>query len=222
MPRSLPPQLTELLDSPDPASRETAWAAFLERYSPVLLHTARKLARDYDEAMDRYRFVLTELQRDEHRRLRAYAAYSGSTFSNWLIVVASRLCTDYHRARYGRVRGSEGRDLTAHEAREVRRRLADFDVEELDPSRVPSRGDASPDQRVRIAELSRALATALGALDTRDRLLLKLRFEDDRSVREIAGIMGFPSVFHVYRRLKALNAVLRRQLKKQGIDAPEP
>jgi hypothetical protein len=52
--------------------------------------------------------------------------------------------------------------------------------------------------------------------------LLALRFEDDRSVRDIARTLGLPSVFHVYRRLGSTLSILRRALEKRGIDSAEP
>jgi DNA-directed RNA polymerase specialized sigma subunit len=40
-------------------------------------------------------------------------------------------------------------------------------------------------------------------------LLLTLRFEDELSAAEIADILGMPSQFHVYRRLKVILAGLK-------------
>ena len=46
----------------------------------------------------------------------------------------------------------------------------------------------------------------------RDRLLLALRYDDDRGAREIANLLRLPTAFHVYRRLNHLHDVLRRTL----------
>ena len=65
------------------------------------------------------------------------------------------------------------------------------------------------------------LAAALSTLAPADRLLLKFRFEDDLSASAIAKAMGFPTPFHVYRRLNALFLTLRRSLQTGGIEGSE-
>src|SRR5438309_109170 len=70
-----------------------------------------------------------------------------------------------------------------------------------------------------LLHVARSLTTDLAAAD---RLLLKLRFDDDLSAREIAGLVGLPTPFHVYRRLNALLGELRRVLRQRGIHGAEP
>lgn len=213
-----PTELADLLDAADAAAEENAWVAFVERYSRLLLHTARSSGADYDAAMDRYRYVLEELRRDDFRRLRQYAVEGRSEFTTWLVVVGRRLCADYHRQRYGRDRGTEHNPDTGAAA--ARRRLVDLVASELEPGLLPGRASESPERQLRIAELSEILQSIVESLSARDRLLLKMRFEDDAPVREIADVMGFPSVFHVYRRLKKLLAAMRSQLEDRGVAGP--
>jgi DNA-directed RNA polymerase specialized sigma subunit len=66
------------------------------------------------------------------------------------------------------------------------------------------------------------LERAVGALEPRDRLLLRLRFDDDLSAREVADIMRFPTPFHVYRRLNKVLEILRHSLEQRGVDGPTP
>lgn len=210
-----PPELARLFNASDPASLDAAWADFVNTHSRLLLHTARSLDHDHDAAMDGYTYVLEALRADDYRRLRAYAGDGRGKFSTWLVVVARRLCLDFHRGRYGRARdvGAEGR-----ETRAARRRLVDLVGERVDPDAL-SRSDADPAAELHARERSSALETALGALPPGDRLLLALRFDDGLSAREIGGIMGFRTPFHVYRRLNAVLAALRRTLRQRGIDA---
>ena len=114
-----PQELTELLSTDDRVSAERAWRTFLERHSRYLLSAARCFTVDYDGSMDRYRFILEELQREDYKRLRTYSADPSSRFSTWLVVVARRLCYDYHRKLYGRDRST---DPATRETRAVRRR----------------------------------------------------------------------------------------------------
>lgn len=220
MATSLPPELSRLLDSSDPPSVEMNWAAFTAKYNRLLLHAAHAYSRDYDSAMDRYAYMLEELRRDDFRRLRAYATAGRGKFSTWLAVVARRLCLDYGRRVYGRNRAQSGR--AALEARATRRRLADLVAVEIDLSAVPDPSRGNPEVELREAELRDALQSAIGRLDHRDQLLLKLRFHDELSVREIARLMRLPSVFRVYRRLDLICRSLRQDLMQRGVEDASP
>jgi RNA polymerase sigma factor (sigma-70 family) len=164
--------------------------------------------------MDGYAYVLEALRADDYRRLRAYTADGRGKFSTWLVVVARRLCLDFHRKRYGRERdvGSDSRELRA-----ARKRLVDLVGDEIDPANLSPSG-TDPAIELQARDRASAIETTLGALSARDRLLLTLRFEDDLSAREIAQVMGFATPFHVYRRLNALLAELRLALRRRGVD----
>ena len=138
------PELTELLEAPDPASRERSWARLLERHSGLLLHAAKRFGTGHDEAMDRYLYMLEELRRDDFRRLRALSPAGAGKFSTWLLVVAYRLCGDFHRKRYGRERSPAPNRSRAGIARAARWRLQDFVVEELDPALTQEPEGANP------------------------------------------------------------------------------
>lgn len=215
----LPRELSGLLGATDPATREAAWAAFLKAHSRLLLHTARSLGRDYDAAMDGYAYVLGQLRHDDYRRLRAYVANGRSKFTTWLVVVARRLCLDSHRQRYGRVRDP---DAERAEQQATRRRLSDLVAEQVDPATLSDPAAQNPEADLLARERRQALAVALEKLEARDLLLVRLRFEDELSAREIADVMGFPTPFHVYRRLNALTESLRRALRGSAAEEAAP
>lgn len=217
----LPPELSALLDGKDPASRDEAWSAFLERHSRLLLKAARTFGQDYDAAMDRYRFIVEALQKDDFKRLRSYQVKGRSSFRSWLAVVARRLCLDHERARYGRG-GRAAETSESVRERSVRRRLVDLVSADLDPALLPQSSSSNPESDLRSAEMGNALTAVIGTLDPRDRLLLKLRFEDGLAVREIVDVMRYPSVFHVYRHLRSLLAELRERLISRGIGGSAP
>lgn len=212
------PELARLLLASDPPTRDRAWDAFVAAHSRLLLHTARSLTHDHDAAMDGYAYVLEALRENEYRRLRAYAEDGRSKFSTWLVVVVRRLCLDFHRKRYGRARdvSEDGRD-----ARATRRRIVDLVAEELDVSDISPGNAVAPDAELQIRERAAALEAALRELPSGDRLLLALRFENDLSAREIAQVMGMATPFHVYRRLNAVLATLRRALGRRGMTEHE-
>ncbi len=199
------------------ANVDEAWARFLDAYSDLLLYAVRALAADQDGAMDRYAYVIEKIREQNCRRLRAFEVGGRSKFSTWLVVVARRLCVDFHRERYGRDR--TGDDDEARAARQVRRSLADLLVDDRDLAELPASHHPSPEAEVVRRERHAALAAAIESLDHRDRLLLQLRFESELPVAEITRVMAFPSQFHVYRQLKKVFAGLRRLLTDRGIDA---
>ena len=217
---ALPVELSRLLQPADAATRDTAWAGFTTRYSRLLLHTARSVTSDHDSAMDAYAYLLEQLRADDFKRLRAYSPDGRGKFTTWLVVVVRRLCLDFRRRRYGRSRGeNDATDDAA--ARVTRRRLIDLIATGTDPDALPA-SEGDPASAVEHGDLERLLEITTAGLSARDRLLLKLRYEDDLSAREIAEILGLPSPFHVYRRLNALLGELRQGLRARGVEDSTP
>ena len=222
MPGSPPPVLARLLETGDSAVRESAWAEFVAIHSRLILHVARSIPGDHDAAMDRYAQVLEELRRDDFRRLRTYADDGRSEFYTWLVVVAQRICLDHRRSRYGRFRTVEGDQATHDEEWTARRRLVDLISADVDLSSLGDHKASDPEDRLRLADLYQALESALAQLEPRDRLLVKLRFEDDLPMPEVAGSLGFPTRFHAYRRLSRVLEDLRRVLESSGVRDATP
>lgn len=215
------PELAELLHAHDPAVQNAAWERLVSGHSRLLLHVAGRIMRDQDAVMDGYGHVLERLRQDDYRILRGYVPAAGCQFSTWLAVIARRICVDLHRQRYGRSRG-ERDDQMAVEHRAARQRLMDLVGVPLDLTQIVDASSRTPESRLRAAQLQAAMDTALDALAPADRLLLKLRFEDDMSAGEIAPILDMPTPFHVYRRLRAVCNSLRRTLTAAGVDGSEP
>jgi RNA polymerase sigma factor (sigma-70 family) len=222
MPGSLPLVVAHLLATDDGAARDAAWSAFAATYNRLLLHVSRAFGGDRDAAMDRYAFILEHLRADDFRRLRTYAADGRSEFSTWLVVVTQRMCLDHRRARYGRVRAEDGESRAHEEEWAARRRLVDLLSADVDLSSLSDGAARDAEDRVRVADLYQALESAIMTLDPRDQLLVKLRFEDDLPVSEIARDLGFPSRFHAYRRLTRVLSDLRRVLETGGVRDAAP
>lgn len=215
---SLPPVLARLLSAASGA-HDAAWSEFVATYSGLILHTCHNVARDHDGAMDGYVWVLEALREHDCRRLRGYTPVPGVSFTTWLVVVTRRSLLDQRRQRYGRSRSEDESRRVEHD---VRRRLEDLVIAELDVDRVTTSDADDPDLAIRRQELADALRRSLDELPASERLLLALRFEDGRSVREIAAMLGLPTVFHVYRQLNTTLAVLRQALLRQGVEEPNP
>jgi len=136
------------------------------------------------------------------------------------VVVAGRMCVDFYRQKNGRPRGESPTQLELVE-REARYRLATFTGIDGALAHLVDDG-AAPDSALRNGQLLAALDGAVAALSPDDQLLLKLRFHDEVPVQRIAKVLSLPSQFHVYRRLKAVCAELRRRLVARGIEDGTP
>jgi RNA polymerase sigma factor (sigma-70 family) len=220
MAEGLPPKLSTLLAASDPVARDRAWCAFLESYSKVLLHAAHSTSRSYDEAMDRYTFILDQLRDDDFRRLRTFVADRRGRFTTWLVVVGRRLCTDHYRRQYGRTPPPGFETDTQAAVRRARKHLTNSVTGQLSLERVCDEASPSPEAEVLAHERQEALGGALSTLDPRDQLLIALRFSDGLPVGEIAALMGYSTRFQVHRRLKMLLATLRSTLEERGITEP--
>ena len=214
-----PDELRALLAARDPAEKDRAWTEFLERHSDLIIRVARHMGGGHDLVMDRYAYVLEALARDDWRRLRSYLDDGSGRFETWLIVVVRRMCLDHHRHRYGR-RQADSRASAEHQAE--RRKLVDLIGDELSLSGLAASSSEDPDLGVREGEVHAALTAALQELAVPDRLLLRLRFEEDLSVPEIARATSARSPFHLYRRIDALLKQLEAKLRSAGFDEAMP
>ena len=79
----------------------------------------------------------------------------------------------------------------------------------------PGEVSAQLEERERLESLAEVLAQ----LPAADRLLLQLRYEGDYTATHIARLLSLPTPFHVYRRLRAVQARLAELLRARGIDS---
>jgi RNA polymerase sigma factor (sigma-70 family) len=208
-----------LLDHPELSARDEAWTAFVEGNSKLILYAARSLGGDHDDVMDRYAFVLSQLRRDDFHRLRAYGDDGRGKFTTWLVVVVRRLCLDHRREKYGRARGD---DENVEDGHRMRARLVDLISDEGALTELVNPSRTGPEEQLRAAQLHDVLQFAVAALAPDDRLLLRLRFEDDLSAAEISRLMSCRSPFDVYRRLRRVLGSLRTALLTRGVRDPVP
>jgi RNA polymerase sigma factor (sigma-70 family) len=214
---TFPGMLLELLGLGRDAPSEVVWDAFLASYGDLLMKTAAYAYRGHDASMDAYAFILEKLRQDQCRRLKRFDGGDREAFRRWLVVVARRLCTDLRRQRYGRAR-----QATSDKDLRVRKTLADELWDPKKPVDLPAGQASNPEWDLRFREQQGALDSALQALESKDRLLLAYRFEDGFSARRISEVMGFPTPFHVYRRLNRVLTILRGHLEDRGVEEPDP
>ena len=80
--------------------------------------------------------------------------------------------------------------------------------------------DGNIDETVEAQRQAERLNRALSSLEARDRLLLKLRFEEDLSFREIATLMRFGNLFRARREIQAALGRLRALLGDENLPDP--
>jgi RNA polymerase sigma factor (sigma-70 family) len=210
----LPATLKNLLADDSPS--DDAWDAFAKEFTRLLIHVARSTSTDHDEAMDAYASLLEKFREDRCRRLRAYSLDPRSKFTTWLVVVSRRICLDHYRVRFGRVRDEHS--ASERDRRDLRRKLTRLSGGSEPMESLPDEVSASPVTELERAEISGELQAMRAALAPPDRLLLALRFDDGLSASEIAVVLGYPSPFHVYRRLNAILADMKARLKSRGYE----
>ena len=146
------------MDAKPPGATDDWWSAFLKEYSRALLHIARVQSSSHDDMMDRYEYILEQLQTKNHHRLQSYVTDSKAQLVTWLFVVDKRLCVDYHRKRYGRERKEPESPVKVAE-RQARRCLVDLLVDELITDTIPDSSTLDPETQLCRRETHEALET---------------------------------------------------------------
>jgi RNA polymerase sigma factor (sigma-70 family) len=221
MPHPLPIVVARSLGWSDTAARDAAWGDFVAAHSRLIFHVARGFGGERDVIMDRYAYVLDHLRANDFRRIRAFVADGRSEFTTWLVVVAQHACLDHRRQRYGRIRRVDDPSGAGDDGRAARRRLADLISADVDLASIGD-GAGNGEDAVREEELYNALEAAIETLPPRDRLMVKLRFEDDLPMSELSRNLGFANRFQAYRHLADVLKTLRRVLERAGISDTVP
>ena len=98
------PFIASMLSALSAAERQSAWCAFLDRYSSLIYHVVRSFDRDPDRSGNCFLFICEQLSANDSRRLRKFDLAGRASFSTWLCAVVRNLCLDWHRKEHGRHR----------------------------------------------------------------------------------------------------------------------
>jgi RNA polymerase sigma-70 factor (ECF subfamily) len=191
-------RLIQELASQNPAE---AWREFLQTYAPVLQQVVHLFETETDAAADCFVFVCEHLAAGQFQRLRRFRSGGPASFPTWLRAVARNLCIDWRRKIYGRPRSGAYPDRPSMES-----------IEEAGVS------DPQPDPEVRAAGLEReaALRGLVARLPEQERLLIRLRFEQDLTLDQIAKLTGLKDAQTVDRRLRQALDSLRESMPGSG------
>jgi RNA polymerase sigma factor (sigma-70 family) len=79
-----------------------AWVEFLDRYAPLIIHTAGQFEYEQDRINECFLYACEQLNDDGFRRLLKFNTAGKAQFHTWLGAVVFNLCVDWHRREYGR------------------------------------------------------------------------------------------------------------------------
>ena len=179
---------------------EEAWTLFLSEYGNLTFQVVRHFESDADNASDCFQFVSEQLVKDSFRRLRKFEPSGPARFSTWLRAVVRNLCIDWRRKEFGR------------------RRTLDPLPQFTDLNHAAEAADPQPDPEAQtiLHERRTLVNVALLRLENRDRLLLRLRFEEELTLDQIAKLLDLGNAQRVDRQIKHALALLNTELKSRS------
>lgn len=80
----------------------SAWAEFIDRYSPLIMKAVRQFEFEQERANDCFLHVCEKLCENGFRRLLQFNTEGLAQFDTWLGAVLFNLCVDWHRKEFGR------------------------------------------------------------------------------------------------------------------------
>ena len=98
--------------------------------------------------------------------------------------------------------------------------IGDDDVERFAAKDATDERLRAIDRARRAEAASGAVRRAMASMNAEDRLILRLRFEREQSIADIARTLGVPQR-PLYRRVESLLATLRGALEREGLDATQ-
>jgi len=174
---------------------------FVQRYSNLIYHSVRhalivkQISYTRDDLEDIHNTVFLHLFDKKCRKLIQYQGKNGCSLATWIRTVTVRIVLNYIRKR-----GVDG----------IREREKSIPLEDIAELREKeSEAGALLEQ----SELEQLLKNEIQKLPPKERLLLKLHFEQDLSLPEVSEIMGI-TVKNAYtikhRAVQRLKEVIKR------------
>jgi RNA polymerase sigma-70 factor len=192
---------------------EAAWRDLVARYEVTVRSAARAACADEVAAEDLTQSIWAELYglraRDDGRPTGKIAYYSGSgSLGGWLRAVVSQLAIDEHR------RGA--RFVQAEEDADFDRMIDRAPDERARPFNIKRAGTVNPESALvnsrTVHEIEIVLAQSINKLAPEDRLLIKLYYFDNLTLREAGAVLGVHEAT-TSRRIARIHAEIRRRVE---------
>jgi RNA polymerase sigma-70 factor (ECF subfamily) len=177
------------------AGDPTALASLLRRhYDPLVRHIRGRLGAALRDSIDP-EDVVQEVHVEVFRSVNRFQPQGDAAFFGWLATLADRRLIDRARARQAAKRGGDRKRVRANSCLSVDTLIHVLAVDDQTPSRIMAKQDG------RIA-----LRVALAGLKPEYREALRLRYDENLPVAEIARQMG--------RTERAIHMLCNRGLKR--------
>ena len=161
-----------------------------------------------------YVYVLDKIMENNYAVINAFQGRS--TFKTYLVSITNRLAIDFFRHRYGRTSKTSNPEQSAPKKNQLKT-VSIIDPENWsDEGRLDETVIQREDQEAK-KSLEGIVKTQLSELSPEDRLLLKMKYEDNFKVSEIAEILKLDQK-KTYRKINKILSDLKEEFLKKGIN----
>ena len=192
---------------------ENAWEHLVANFDSTVKSAARKVTANNEDAEDLASSIWAELyglrQDAEGNKKSKLAYYSGrGSLAGWLRAVVSQLAVDEHRKTSRFVQVEENREFE---------NLAEESTNHSGNDRIVHHA-ANPEEMLTNESSSRdvslALKHAIEALESEDRLVMKLYYFDDLKLKEIGAMFGYHEAT-ASRKMVRIQSEIRKSVEKK-------
>jgi len=190
---------------------ERAWEDLVANFDSTVRSAARKISPNNEDAEDLASSIWAELyglrvDADGNKKSKL-AYYSGrGSLAGWLRAVVSQLAVDQFRKVSKFVQVEEDREFDNLASAAAEHSNNGFVAHHDDPEELFSNEQTA-------ADVSDALRSAIAALETEDRLIMKLYYFDDLKLKDIAATFGYHEAT-ASRKLTRVQADIRKGVEK--------
>ena len=167
-----------------------------------------------EEGHECYVYVLDKLMEKNYARINAFQGRS--TFKTYLVSITTRLTIDFYNHRYGKTSKKSNPEQPAPKKNRLKI-VSITDQENLsDERRLEETVIDSEDKEVK-KRLEGIVKSHRSELSPEDRLLLKMKYEDNFKVSEIAEILNLDQK-KTYRKINTILSDFKEEFLKNGFN----
>lgn len=167
-----------------------------------------------EEGHECYVYVLEKLTENNYAVINAFQGRS--TFKTYLFSITNRLAIDFYRRRYGKT--SKKSNPEQPDPKKTRIKIVPIiDQEYLSDEVRPDETVMNREDKEIKERLGKIVKSYLSALSPEDRLLLKMKYEDNFKVSEIAEILKLDQK-KTYRKINSILSIFKEKFLKEGFN----
>jgi RNA polymerase sigma factor (sigma-70 family) len=167
-----------------------------------------------EEGHECYVYVLDKIMEKNYAVINAFQGRS--TFKTYLVSITNRLAIDFYRHRYGRTSTKSNPEQPSPKKNRLKT-VSAIDLENLsDEGHLDETVIQREDQEAK-KRLVGIVKAQLSELSPEDRLLLKMKYEDNFKISEIAEILKLDQK-KTYRKINKILSDLKEEFLKKGLN----